>query len=378
MRTSRTTAHSPYMEWAKLHSAAKYNLATSGMMAYPLAELPVRLQDLEINGPSDYGYEPLRARLARKNGVTPDCVVHAAGTSMANHLAMAATFEPGDEVLIEQPTYELLVSTAEYLGGKVRRFPRRFADQFRVDPAEVKSQITARTRLVVITNLHNPSGAYTDEDTLRAVGEMAASVGARVLVDEVYLEAVFEQPTRPAFHLGPQFVITNSLTKAYGLSGPRCGWVLAQPELAWRMWRINDLYGATPVHPGELLSVIALDNLEKIARRAKAIMEANRTRLNVFLDAREEVECVRPRFGTVAFPRLRVGAVDEFCRLLREKYETSVVPGRFFEMPEHFRIGIGGEPKMTAAALERLARALEEYRGSAAKAGSSRTKVREE
>ncbi len=361
MRTLRTTAHSPYMEWAKLHSAAKYNLATSGMTAYPLAELPVRLQDLEINGPSEYGYEPLRARLARKNGVTPECVVHAAGTSMANHLAMAATFEPGDEVLIEQPTYELLVSTAEYLGAQVRRFPRRVADQFRVDPAEVKRQITPRTRLVVITNLHNPSGAYTDEDTLRAVGELAAAAEARVLVDEVYLEAVFEQPTRSAYHLGAQFVITNSLTKAYGLSGLRCGWVLAEPELAQRMWRINDLYAATPVHAGELLSVAALDNLEIIAGRAKAIMDANRAQLNAFLDACEEVECVRPQFGTVAFPRLRVGTVDELCRLLGEKYETSVVPGRFFEMPEHFRIGIGGEPNMTAAAFERLARALREY-----------------
>ncbi len=359
--SSRTTARSPYMEWAKLHSAAKYNLATSGITAYPLADLPVRLADLEINGPSEYGYEPLRERLARKNGVAPECVVHAAGTSMANHLAMAAAFGPGDEVLIEQPTYELLVSTAQYLGAKVRRFQRRFEEDFRVDPKEVQRRITSRTRLIVITNLHNPSGAYTDEETLRAVGEVASRVDARVLVDEVYLEAVFEQPTRSAFHLGPQFVITNSLTKAYGLSGLRCGWVLAEPELALRMWRINDLYGATPVHPGELLSVIALDHLETIARRAKTIMDANRVRLHALLDARGELTCFRPQFGTVAFPKLRARTVDEFCRRLRDKYETSVVPGRFFEMPDHFRIGIGGDPEMTAAGLERLGRALEQY-----------------
>lgn len=280
---------------------------------------------------------------------------------MANHLAMAATVEPGDEVLIEDPAYELLVSTARYLGAEVRSFPRRFEDGFQIKPSDIEQRITPRTRLIVITNLHNPSGAFTSEETLRAVGELAIQAGARVLVDEVYLETMFDQPTCSAFHLGSQFIITNSLTKGYGLSGLRCGWVLAEPELAERMWRLNDLYGATPVHPGELLSVIALDNLDKVAARAKAIVDANRAQLYSFLDARRDLECVRPRFGTVAFPRLRRGSVDELCTLLREKYETSVVPGSFFGMAQHFRIGLGGDTQMTAAGLERLGRALDEY-----------------
>src|SRR5205823_10456568 len=103
-------------------------------------------------------------------------------------------------------------------------------------------------------------------------GEIARGVGARVLVDEVYLEALFESAPPSAFHLGREFVVTSSLTKAYGLSGIRCGWVLAEPELADCMWKINDLYYATPVHVGELLSVIALDNLDRVANRAKALV----------------------------------------------------------------------------------------------------------
>ncbi len=377
MTGSRTTARSPYMEWAKLHSGAKYNLATSGIMGYPLSALPVRVEDLEINDSSPYGYEPLLERIARKNAVAVECVVAADGTSMANHLAMAASFEPGDEVLIEQPAYELLVSTAQYLGAEVRRFQRRFEENFQVDIDEVKRHITERTRLIVITNLHNPSGADTHEQTLRALGELAAGAGARVLVDEVYLEALFDQPMRSAFHLGPQFVITNSLTKAYGLSGLRCGWVLAEARLAERMRKINDLYAATRVHPGERLSVIAFDNLEKIAERAKSIMETNRARLRELLDSRDEIDCYRPQFGTVAFPRLRAGTVDEFCGFLREKYETSVVPGGFFEMPQHFRVGLGGDTEMTATGLERLGNALAEY-GKARKAGSPRADARSE
>lgn len=361
MTLSRTTARSPYMEYAKLRSEARFNLASSGVMGYPLAELPVRIEDLEINGPTLYGYAPLQERLARKNGVSPDCVVAATGTSMANHLAMAVTLEPGDEVLIEQPTYELLVSAANYLGAVVRRFPRRFEDDFQVNPEEVEKQITPRTRLVVITNLHNPSGAFTEGATLAAVGEIARGVGARVLVDEVYLETLFEGPKRSAFHLGNHFLVTNSLTKAYGLSGLRCGWILAEPALAERIWRLNDLFAATPAYPAELLSVIALDNLDRITARAKALLDTNRQRLTAFLDARRDLECFRPRYGTVVFPKLRKGNVDEFCEFLQRAYETSVAPGRFFEMPQHFRVGIAGATGMTSEGLARLGRALDEF-----------------
>ncbi|HYL95377.1 MAG TPA: aminotransferase, partial [Terriglobales bacterium] len=95
MKQPRSTIRSLFMEWAKLCSAAPYNLATSGVASYPLAELGVNIQDLEVNGPTVYGYQPLQERLARKNQTQPECVVAAAGTSMANHLAMAACFEPG-------------------------------------------------------------------------------------------------------------------------------------------------------------------------------------------------------------------------------------------------------------------------------------------
>jgi len=353
------------MQYAKLRSAAKYNLASSGIMSYPLKELPVTLEDLEICGPTLYGYAPLLERLAKRNGVTPDCVVTAAGTSMANHLAMAATLEPGEEALVEWPTYELVVTTLEYLGATVRHFERRMEDGFRVDPEEVERKMTPQTRLIVLTNLQNPTGAMIDEDTLRAVGDIARKNSARVLVDEVYLEALYEQRPRPAVHLGDHFVVTRSLTKAYGLSGLRCGWVLANPELAQRMWHINDLYGVNAAFPADLMSVIALDNLERVAARAKKLLAANRPVLDGFLRSRDDIAVVRPEFGTVAFPKLLRGSVEQLDRLLRAEYETSIVPGRYFGMAEHFRVGIGGDPEMTRAAFERLGLALDKMRADA-------------
>lgn len=361
MSNGRNSARSPYMEWAKLQSGAKYNLATSGIANFPLAGLDGKTDGLEINGPDAYGYVPLLERLARMNGVDPAWVVTAAGTSMANHLAMAACFEPGEEVLVEDPTYELLTSALQYLGAKIHSFQRQFENGYRIDPAEVRRAMTARTKLIVITNMHNPSGVLTDEATLRAIGDIAAENGASVLVDEVYLEGLFEKRPRPACHLGKHFVVTSSLTKAFGLSGLRCGWVLAEPELAERMWHINDLHGATGPFPAEVLSVLAIDQLEKPIERAKKILATNRPELDKFLDAQDRIEAARPEFGTIVFPRLKRGNVDEFDRFAREKYQTAIVPGRFFGQPQHFRIGIGGEEEMTKEGLSRLGRALEEF-----------------
>ncbi len=342
------------MQWAKLQSKARYNLATSGVAAYPLSELPCTIDQLEINGDSTYGYAPLQNAIAKKSNVEPDCVVAAAGTSMANHLAMAALIEAGDEVLIEQPAYELLVSTAQYLQARVIRFPRHEANNFALDPGEILRHITPHTKLIVITNLHNPTSVLTPESTLREVGDIARSIDARVLVDEVYLDAVYENTPRSAFHLGKEFVITNSLTKVYGLSGLRCGWILAQPDQARAMWHLNDLFGAVPPHPAELISVIAFQNLEKIRKRARAIVEADRKLLaNLYASQDSQLfATVRTEYGTTSFPRLKKGHTDAFVAGLREQYETSVVPGRFFEMPDHFRIGMGVDTPMFAEKLE--------------------------
>ena len=346
------------MLWAKTQGRAKYNLATSGVGSFPLRELPVTIDQLEINGDSTYGYAPLQHAIAKKCGVDPDCVVAAAGTSMANHLAMAALLDPGDEVLIEQPTYELLTSTLLYLGATVKTFVRDEDNGYALDPAEVRRAITPKTKLIVLTNLHNPSSVLAPDSVLREIGELARSVGARVLVDEVYLDAVYTNTPKTAYLLGPEFVVTSSLTKVYGLSGLRCGWILAEPDLARAMWRLNDLFASIPAHPAELLSVVALEHLEQIRERARKIVEADRALLREFLARQEGISSPRTEFGTTAILRLTKGNVDDFLARLRTEYETSAVPGHFFGLPNHFRIGMGVDTEMFREGLQRINRAL--------------------
>ncbi|SPE40194.1 Aminotransferase (fragment) [Candidatus Sulfopaludibacter sp. SbA3] len=218
--------------------------------------------------------------------------------------------------------------------------------------------ISPRTRLIVVTNLHNPSSVPAGEPDLREVVELARSVGARVLVDEVYLDAIYQDTPRSSFHLGPEVVVTNSLTKVYGVSGLRCGWILAHPDLARAMWQLNNLFAATPVHPGELMSVAAFEHLDILREQARRVVEADRVLLNEFLERESNVSAVRTRWGTTCFLRLLEGDVDGFLERLRAEFETSAVPGRFFEMPGHFRIGMGVNTEMFAEGLGRISRAL--------------------
>src|SRR5207237_2463228 len=324
--------------------------------------------ELEITAPGNYGYAPLERRLAEHAGVPEECVVAAAGTSMANHLAMAALLDPGDEVLIEQPAYGPLLDVANYRSVPIKCLPRRFEARFSIGLEELQRAISTSTRLIVLTNLHNPSVALLSAEMLQAVGKVAHRARVRVLVDEVYLEMLFGKPAPFCFPIGNAiagvsenpFIVTSSLTKVYGLSGLRCGWILAAPELARRMWLLNDLFAATGAHPAERLSVMALNHLEQFRERARELLTANRALLDSFLDSRRDLECFRPPAGTVVFPRLAHGREPEaFFKLLREKYDTTVVPGSFFEMPRHFRIGIGGDTDTLRAGLERLSAALD-------------------
>jgi aspartate/methionine/tyrosine aminotransferase len=350
--------HSDYMHWSKTQSRARFNLATSGVAPFPFHDLPIDLKKLEINGDDSYGYAPLQQAIAAYHGVDPDCVVESDGTSMANHLAMAAIIEPGDEVLVEHPAYGPILDIAHYLEANVKRFLRREENGWAIDPAEVRSCVTPKTRLIVITNLHNPTSVLTPDPVLREIGDVARSVGALVLVAEVYLDAVYEITPRTSFHLGPEFVVTSSLTKVYGVSGLRCGWILAQPDLAWKMRRLNDLYSATPVHPGELLSVVAFQHLDLLRERARGIVEADRKSLRDFLKQQSNICAVSTEWGTTSFPRLLNGNTDSFLKRLRSEFDTSAVPGRFFEMPDHVRIGMGVNTEMFTEGLNRINQAL--------------------
>jgi len=352
---------SDYMHWAKFKKPVRYALTMSEVPHVRMDRFPLTLADLDMDGASHPRYAPLRERIGRRYAVPVEQVVAADGTSMANFLAMAALIEPGDEVLVESPTYEPMLGAASFLGANIKRFDRKPSDAFRLDPAAIEQAMSPATRLILITNLHNPSGALAPEADLRAVGELAARNGARIVIDEVYLDAAVP-PRRSAVHLGPEFVITNSLTKVYGLSGLRCGWIFAEPELAERMWRVNDLFGVNQAHQAERLGCIAFDHLDEVLGDTPAMLAANRRLFNDFAAARDDLDVMPAEHGITAFPRWSGGDTQRLYDHLSETYDTSIVPGRWFEMRDNFRIGFGLPTADFGEGLSRLGRALDDLR----------------
>jgi hypothetical protein len=357
----RSTLHSPYLEAVKYVHDARFDLSSSGVEKVQLNELGVRMEELELSGSSAYGDVELIELIAARAGVPAECVVLTLGTSLANNVAMAALFDPGDEVLIEEPTYDPVLYTARLLGAEIRRLPRREENGFAVDPDELRRLLTTRTRMVALCNLHNPTSARIGSEEMRALGEIAAKVGVWVLVDEVYRETVWGEERKHALSLGENFVVTSSLTKAFGLSGLRCGWILAQPELAGRMRRMQELYHGVHVRMAERLSVAAMRSLAGLEARARLRLDANRACATELLASHPAVRVIVPEFGTTVAPRLLRGSADEFCQLLRNRYEVAVASGSHFEMPGHIRIGLGGDPKIFREGLGRVMEALDEF-----------------
>jgi aspartate/methionine/tyrosine aminotransferase len=354
-----------YIKWAKALPHAEINLARSGVDCCPPSLLHLTSSDHVATLPVTYGYAPLREAIASRYGVTAANVFElSGGTSFANWIAILAALDGagrGGEVIVERPTYEPLLRIPQAVGFRLRRLDRRFEDGYAIDVDRFESLVTSRTKLAIVTNLHNPSGARIAMPVLRRMASRLAKVGAYLLVDEVYLECVFGGRAESCVHAGPNVITTNSLTKAYGLDGLRAGWILGSKTFITRAGRINDLMTNNSVAPGEQMALAAFKWLGDLDRRAHALLDSNLTRVRAFFAREPRVTAFIPDGGNVVFPRLPRGIdSDRLAAHLLKRYSTLIVPGRFFESPGHIRLSFGCNAKRLDRGLINVTRALDD------------------
>ena len=348
-----------YLLWAKRRPHPANDLGRSDVVACTLDELPGARAALELSGRNDDGWGPLVDRVAARYGVGTDQVATATGASGANFLVCAAILRPGDDVLVERPAYDPLLAVPRLLGANLVRFERRFDEGFRLDLDRVKGAMTPRTRLIIVTNPHNPTGVLSNIDELRTLGALAERWGCYVLADEIYLDGIEGPAQAMAATLSPRIISTSSPTKVYGLAGLRCGWALADTVLAEEIRRVRDLVDGTGSVLAERAAAVAFEHVAALAARARSILEPNIAAVDAFMAGQPALEWVRPRGGTVAFPRLRgITSADAFADRLLRAFETAVVPGRFFEAPAHVRVALGIPPDVLARGLDAIGRAL--------------------
>jgi aspartate/methionine/tyrosine aminotransferase len=357
---------SEYLAWATRHYGhVRYDLGSSGVPSLLRSEPAT----VPVHDNSD-SWERLRAVIARHNGLSSKEVVGTLGASHGLWLGYTAILSKGDEVLVEHPTYEPLVIAAQAAGAVVRHFDRGPSCGFALDPDRVFSALTAKTRVVAITNLHNPSGVRASDDAMQAVAQRMDARGGFLFVDEVY--APFDHLAGPngvffvtARRLGPNVVTTASLTKAYGLGPERVGWLLGPQEVIERA--IDALVASVGQLPRPWMHhcALAFEHIDALAERTRTLLGTKRTRVCEWIAAHPALGWSNPQEGLFGLAIVSSAGNDDIRPAIEmgiERHDVVVAPGVFFGIPSAFRIGWSLPENMLSEALDRLDRLLREAR----------------
>lgn len=306
------------------------------------------------------------AAVADRYGVDPACVTPTLGASQAIMHSLFALVRPGDHVIVERPTYEPLHRVPTLLGAEVSRLERRFDEGWAAVPERLAQLITPRTRAVVLSSLHNPSGVGIPTPVLESIGDMAARVGAHVLVDEVYLDFRFDPEGgldwRPACRVLDNGVSWSSATKCFGFSALRAGWIVTRDPVAQKLIREAAAYMHVYV-PVATASVgtRVLRDARRWTERSQRAAQTGLGRVKAWLERETRVGWVEPTGGLVGLVRLPDLLADAaFCAHLRERYETQVTPGAFFEAPGCVRLAFAGDPDVLDQGLANFSSALDD------------------
>jgi len=350
----------PYMRFAKtkLTAFGGLNLGMSGIAGLTAADVPPPKDTPYWAPEGEFGDPDLRTAVAAHAGVGEDRVFVSAGSSLANFLVYL-TEARGAHVAVETPVYEALSALPRAVSATVSTFRRDETRGWRLDPGSLRAAVTSDTRLLVVTDLHNPTGARLHPDDLALLVAEAERVDAAVLVDEVYLEMDLE-PRRTAAHSHSRVIVTSSLTKAHGLGGLRIGWILADPARIAKIAAWNDL--VCPAHPVPTIAVAKayLPLATQFLARTKALIRERVERTDRWIEAREDVSWVRPAGGITGFLRLPEGVdSDALAEHAWTRHGVRVIPGSFFESNAHVRISYGLPAADLDKALAALGRALD-------------------
>jgi len=332
----------------------RYNLSESGVHPLTVGELLAlagtsldEVAAVRLGYPQSNGSEPLRAAIAALYpGATPDNVLVTNGSAEANFCVCWRFIEPGDRVAMVLPTYMQTWGLARTFGARIAPIWLREDHAWQPDLAELDAAIVPGTKLVIVTNPNNPTGAILSAEAADRIVRRASSVGAWLLADEVYQGAERVARPTPSFWARAQrVVITNGLSKAYGLPGLRIGWCVAPPQLIGELWARKDY---TTIGPGVISDLLATRALAdgvraRILERTRSILTANWEVLNGWLQwGRGEFSYTAPEAGAICFARYR-SAVNssELAERLRRDHDVLIVPGDQFTMDRFIRLGFG-------------------------------------
>jgi aspartate/methionine/tyrosine aminotransferase len=353
--------------FARWEFNAELLLCASDVEGWPMQELLAladsdgrrRWDDLRLGYTESPGDPALRAAIAGLyERVSADDVLVFSGAEEAIFALHNVLLGAGDHAVVVRPAYQSLAEVARAAGADLTRVDLRESGGWRLDTDEVRAALRPNTRLILVNEPHNPTGALSDRPTFDRLVELAAESGARLIVDEVYRFLEFDPADRlpagaDALENG---VSIGVMSKSFALAGLRIGWIATRDrELLARLAVFKDYTTICNSAPAEVLSLIALRARDRVLARNRGIVEANLPLLDAFFARWPGVfEWVRPRGGSIGFPRLVADVpIDRFVEDLVRETGVLLLPGTVFaDAGNHFRLGFG-RTNMPEA-LERL------------------------
>jgi hypothetical protein len=349
----------------------EYNLSESGVHPMRVDELAAdpadraALLSQELIYPQSNGTIPLRERVAALYpGATVDHIEVTNGGAEANFVTLWHLVEPGDEVVVMVPNYGQTLGVAEAFGATVVPWPLVFdgaAGRWTVDLDHLARLVTAKTRVIIVCNPNNPTGARIAAADLDGICRIAGRVGAWVLSDEIYRGAEVDGAETPSmWGRYDRVIVSSGLSKAYGLPGLRIGWIAAaRPELVAATWSYHDYTTIGPGAMSDLLARVALQPAvrARILERTRGIIRNNLPLIREWLDAHAgRFAYVPPDAGAIVYVRYH-DAINstELAERLRVEKSVLIVPGDHFGMDGYLRIGYGSETRYLRDGLDRIA-----------------------
>jgi len=352
----------------------RFNISESGVHPLSIQELlglagesAVPLLNVRLGYSQSNGTDLLRERIAALYpGASPDQVLVTTGSSEANFVTCWRLLEPGggDKVAVMMPNYLQTWGLAQNFGAQVRPFQLHEKEGWEPYAEEIRTAIAPGTKLVVVTNPHNPTGHILTEASRNVILERAAEVGAWILADEVYQGAERDGKTTPSFWESgyDKLVVVNGLSKAYGLPGLRIGWIVSQPRFAEEAWTRHDYTTIGPSGASDHLATVALDPRvrEKLIDRTRRILNANYPVMEAWLKSfGDTFSWHPPQAGAICWARYRQSIpASEVVQKIRAQHSVLLVSGDQFGMPGFLRFGFGGELQHFQEALAETERGL--------------------
>jgi aspartate/methionine/tyrosine aminotransferase len=360
----------------------RYNLSESGVQPLRVEELVAdkegraELLGQALKYPESNGSRILRERIALfYPGATANNVLVTTGTSEANYTTLWGLLEKGDRAAIMIPTYMQAWGLARAYGSRADAYRlvekgqgpgRRWA----LDVASLDRAVTRKTRLILVTNPNNPTGAILTEEEMNEIVRVARRVGAWIVADEVYrgAEVSGDEPSPTFWGRYGKVVCTAGLSKAFGLPGLRIGWIVGPPRTVAALWGYQDYTTLTPTMLSDRLARAAMEprRRDEILARTRGILRRQLPAVEAWVRRHEDVlDLIAPLAGAIALVkyRLPIGSLALFDRLRREK-SVLITPGAHFGIRKYIRVGYGYDPQKTLRGLSRVWETLAELRPS--------------